>query len=97
MVEHGTKPTIIELGVNMKISYNKLWKLLIDKKMKIMDLQKATNPNISSATLAKMKNSDRETIVKNGKEKSTAISTDIVLRICKALDCDIAEIMEIVK
>lgn len=64
----------------MYISYNKLWKILIDKNMKRKDLQEAAN--ISSASVAKL-------------GKSENISTDILLRICEALDCDLTEIMEL--
>lgn len=64
----------------MYISYNRLWKILIDKNMKRKDLQEAAN--ISSASVAKL-------------GKSENISTDILLRICEALDCDLTEIMEL--
>ena len=64
----------------MKITYNKLWKLLIDKKMNKQDLCDATK--ISTATLAKL-------------GKGENVNTEILLRICNALDCDIADIMEI--
>lgn len=64
----------------MHISYKKLWKLLIDKDMMKKDLcQKA---GISSASMAKL-----------GKNKN--INTDILIRICTALHCDISDIMEI--
>ena len=64
----------------MYISYNRLWKILIDKNMKRKDLQEAAN--ISSASVAKL-------------GKSENISTDILLRICEALDCDLTDIMEL--
>lgn len=64
----------------MKITYNKLWKLLIDKKMNKQDLCNVTK--ISSATMAKL-------------GKGENVNTEILLRICNALDCDIADIMEI--
>ncbi len=66
----------------MKITYNKLWKLLIDKKMNKQDLCNATK--ISAATMAKL-------------GKGENVNTEILLRICTALDCDIADIMEIEK
>ncbi len=66
----------------MRLSYNKLWKILIDKDMKRKDLQEVAN--ISSASVAKL-------------GKGENISTDILLRICEALDCDIMDIMELVK
>lgn len=62
-------------------SYNKLWKLLIDKKMNKQDLKKISG--ISSASIAKL-------------SKGENITTDILVKICTALDCDISDIMEIV-
>ena len=64
----------------MYISYNRLWQILIDKNMKRKDLQEAAN--ISSASVAKL-------------GKSENISTDILLRICEALDFDLTDIMEL--
>jgi len=64
----------------MAISYKKLWKLLIDKDMKKKDLQ--TRAGISSASITKL-----------GKNEN--VNTDILEKICKALNCDIADIMEI--
>lgn len=66
----------------MRISYNKLWKLLIDRNMNKQDLKKLCG--ISSASIAKLGKGDN-------------ITTDVLLRICTALECDIADIMEIVK
>ena len=65
----------------MRISYNKLWKLLIDKHMNKQDLKKVSG--ISSASVAKLGKGDN-------------ITTDVLIRICTALKCDIADIMEIV-
>lgn len=66
----------------MYISYNKLWKLLIDKNMNKQELKKISG--VSSASIAKL-------------GKGANITTDVLLRICAALDCDITDIMEIVK
>lgn len=66
----------------MHISYNKLWKLLIDKKMNKQDLKKISG--ISSASVAKL-------------GKGENITTDVLLRICTGLECDISDIMEVVK
>lgn len=66
----------------MIISYNKLWKLLIDKKMNKQDLCKATK--ISAATMAKL-------------GKGENVNTEVLVRICNALNCDITDIMEIEK
>lgn len=65
----------------MSVSYNKLWKLLIDRNMKKTELRIAAG--ISSSTLAKL-----------GKNES--VTTDVLVRICKTLNCDIGEIMEVV-
>lgn len=65
----------------MYISYNKLWKLLIDRNMNKQDLKKATG--VSSASIAKL-------------GKGENITTDVLLKICKVLNCDITDIMEIV-
>jgi DNA-binding Xre family transcriptional regulator len=66
----------------MAVSYNKLWKLLIDKRMNKSDLREAvkTSPN---------------TIAKLGKNEP--VSLDILVRICKVLACDIGDIMEVVE
>lgn len=64
----------------MKMSYKKLWKLLIDKDMTRTDLRKAAG--ISSSSLAKL-----------GKDEN--VTTDVLLRICKALDCELDDIVEI--
>ncbi len=64
----------------MIISYNKLWKLLIDKKMNKRDLKRVSG--VSTASIAKL-------------SKGENITTDVLLKICKALNCDISDIMEI--
>lgn len=66
----------------MTFSYKKLWKLLIDREMKKRDL--CVKAGISSATVSKM-------------AKGESITTDSLLKICVALECDIADIMEIVE
>lgn len=65
----------------MKMSYNKLWKLLIDKKMKKSDLRK--NAKISSSTLAKLTNDEN-------------VTTDVLVKICNELKCNVSDIMEFV-
>lgn len=62
------------------ISYSKLWKLLIDKKMNKQDLRRAAG--ISTASIAKL-------------GKGENITTDVLLKICKSLDCNITDIMEL--
>jgi len=66
----------------MPISYKKLWKLLIDKNMKKKDLQIAAG--ISSSSITKM-------------AKNENVSTETLTKVCIALDCDIADIVEIIK
>ena len=63
----------------MAISYEKLWKLLIDKDMKKKDLQQLAG--ISSASITKL-----------GKNEN--VNTDIIEKICVALQCDVSDIME---
>ena len=65
----------------MKISYKKLWKLLIDRDMKKKDL--AEQSGVSNASIAKL-----------GRNEN--VNTDIRLKICVALKCDISDILEIV-
>jgi len=65
----------------MAISYNKLWKLLIDKNMKKKDLQRLSS--VSSATVTKL-----------GRNEN--VNTEILQKICAALNCDICDIMEFV-
>lgn len=65
----------------MYISYKKLWKLLIDRDMMKKDL--AERAQISSASIAKL-----------GRNEN--VNTDILLKICVALKCDISDIMEVV-
>lgn len=63
----------------MQISYNKLWKLLIDRKMKKVDLMHKSH--ISTTSLAKL-----------GKDEN--VSMEVLKKICTALHCDIGDIME---
>lgn len=65
----------------MGIGYKKLWKLLIDKDMKKKDLQKIAG--VSSASITKL-----------GKNEN--VNTDVLVKICRALNCDVSDIMEIV-
>ena len=66
----------------MAVSYNKLWKLLIDKQMTKTDLRLAAD--ISTTTLAKL-------------GKNETVSMDVMLRICKVLQCNIGDIMDATK
>lgn len=62
----------------MGISYNGLWKLLIDKNMKKMDLVEEVG--ISSSTLAKL-------------SKGEAVSMGVLEKLCEKLDCDFGDII----
>lgn len=61
------------------VSYNKLWKLLIDKNMNKKDLIALSG--ISTTSMAKL-------------SKGQNIQTDVLCKICKALNCDFKDIME---
>ena len=63
----------------MAISYDKLWKLLIDKKMTKTAL--CVKADMSSSTMAKM-------------SKNETVSMDVMLRICNVLDCNVGDIMD---
>jgi len=63
----------------MGISYNKLWKLLIDKKMSKVDLRKAAN--IAPNTMTKLR-------------RDEPVDLTILLRICDELQCNITEIVD---
>lgn len=65
----------------MTVSYKKLWKLLIDKDMMKKDLQKEAE--ISWATLTKM-------------SKGEVVSTEVLMKICKVLHCDVGDIVEFI-
>ncbi len=66
----------------MAISYNRLWKLLIDNHMKKKDLKEKAE--LSTATMAKL-----------GKNES--VSLDVLVRVCKVLNCEIGDVVEIAK
>lgn len=65
----------------MRISYNKLWKLLIDKKMSKADLRKAAE--ISPNTMTKMRRDEE-------------VSMSVLLKIANYLKCDISDMVEFV-
>lgn len=74
--------TLKQGGSPMEYNYNKLWKLLIDKNLMKKDLMEKTG--ITSSTIAKM-----------GKNK--AVSMEVLGKICMALDCNIGDIVDVVK
>lgn len=63
----------------MSLCYNKLWKLLIDKGMNKTDLKNLTG--LSQSTIAKLTNGEN-------------VNTDVLERICKALNCNICDIVD---
>ena len=65
----------------MAVSYKKLWKLLIDKDIKKKDL--SLRAGISPATITKM-------------GKGGHVTTEVLMKICAALDCGVDDIMEII-
>lgn len=66
----------------MRISYNRLWKLLIDRNMNKNDLKEVTG--ISTASIAKL-------------GKGENITTDVLLKICNAMNCHLEDIVETVE
>lgn len=67
--------------MNKVISYKKLWKLLIDKDLKKKDLPALAG--ISKSSITKLGHNDH-------------VNTEILLKICIALDCDLFDIMELI-
>ena len=68
-------------GKILPLSYNKLWKLLIDKNMKKKELGEAAG--ISNTLIAKL-----------GKNEN--VTVEVLVKICTALDCNIEDIMELI-
>lgn len=66
----------------MALSYNRMWKLLVDKKMSKADLRKAAD--IAPNTMTKLR-------------RDETVNLAILCRICETLDCDFGDIMEYVK
>ena len=66
----------------MTISYNGLWKVMIDKNLQRKDLKEALK--ISSSTLAKM-------------SRGEPVSMDVLMKLCDYLDCNVGDIMSFVK
>lgn len=66
----------------MTISYDKLWKLVLENKMKHQDLARAAE--ISASTVTKL-------------GKNETVSLEVLMRICKVFHCDIGDIMEIIE
>jgi DNA-binding Xre family transcriptional regulator len=66
----------------MRFSYNKLWKLLIDR-------------GINKKTLRELSGISATSVAKLGKGGN--VNTDVLLRICDALNCDVGDIMEFIR
>lgn len=66
----------------MKVSYKKLWKILIDKEMMKKDLQ--SQAGISWTSVTKL-------------SKGENVGMEVLMKICTALDCNIGDIVEFVK
>lgn len=66
----------------LQISYKPLWKLLIDRDMKRVDLRKATG--LSATTIAKL-----------GRDEN--VTTGVLVRICQALNCQIHEVVALIE
>jgi putative transcriptional regulator len=66
----------------MTISYDKLWKLVLENRMKRQDLARAAE--ISASTVTKL-------------GKNEIVSLEVLIRICKVFHCDIGDIMEVIE
>lgn len=66
----------------MGVTYKKLWKLLIDKELKRVEVRKAAG--ISPSTFSKMSRNDY-------------VALEVLDKLCQVLDCDIGDIVEVVK
>ena len=66
----------------MKMDYSRLWKLLIDKKLKKKDL--AEMAKLSPSTVSKL-------------SAGSNVNTDVLVRICSVLNCDISDIAQIIE
>lgn len=66
----------------MALCYNKLWKLLIDRGMNKTDLREMTG--LSQSTIAKLVNGEN-------------VNVEVLERICKALNCEVGDIVELTK
>ena len=66
----------------MKVSYKKLWKLLIDKEMTSAELQRLSG--ISAGSMTKL-------------HKGDSVSMDVLWKICSVVQCDIGDVVEFIK
>ena len=66
----------------MKISYNNLWKLMIDKGLNKSELREITG--IGTNTLAKL-------------SKNQPVSMEVLMKVCEKLDCDLTDVCDFIK
>lgn len=71
----------IEFDLRVGLSYKPLWKLLVDKDLLKQDLREQAR--LSSTSIARLNNGEN-------------VTTDILLRICQVLDCQIGDIVEVI-
>ena len=71
----------IQFDFQVKASYKPLWKLLVDKDKLKQDLREEAK--LSSTTMARLNNGDN-------------VTTDVLLRICQVLNCQVGDIVEVV-
>ena len=76
--ESRNHKTTEQRGAAVNISYNKLWKLLVDKKMSKADLRRATK--LAPNTMTNLR-------------RDKYVSLEVLVRICEVLDCDIGDIV----
>ena len=65
----------------MEVSYKKLWKILIDRAMTTKDVQAKAGLSWSSVTKL---------------SKGETVSMEVLMKVCKTLNCDIGDIMELI-
>ena len=73
---------LVEGELSMAVSYNRMWKLLVDKKMSKADLRKAAE--IAPNTMTKLR-------------RDEPVNLSILARICQELNCDFGDIMEYIR
>jgi len=78
----GILGLFVERMITMAVSYNRLWKLLIDKKMTVADLRKIAK--ISPNTMTRMR-------------KDQEVTMSVLEKICDVLDADFGDVIEYIK
>lgn len=72
----------VDFDLRLTMSYKPLWKMLVDKDMRKQDLRQAAK--ISATTMARLNSGDN-------------VTTDVLLRICQVLECQIEEVCEVIE